>query len=228
LPDGVTFSSATGGGVWDAATRTVTWPAFDLASGTHLERSVVATVVEEGWALGDHALTATATVASDGSLGPESDTDNNQDDASVRLRVDPPPSTTAPPTTAAPSTTAPPTTAAPSTTAPPSTTEPPASTTIPEASSTTAPPESTPPPPSSAPATSSPDGSVAAASVPQAAAVQPSRSGPVTDPEADPDPVELARTGPDRPILPTTGLGLLLAVLGAAIVLQARRRTSRP
>jgi hypothetical protein len=40
--------------------------------------------------------------------------------------------------------------------------------------------------------------------------------------------MELARTGPDRPILPTTGLGLLLAVLGVVIVLQARRRTSRP
>lgn len=44
LPGGVDFVSASNGGTWDAATRTVTWPRFSLGAGATTTRTVTAKV----------------------------------------------------------------------------------------------------------------------------------------------------------------------------------------
>ena len=61
LPAGLTFVSATGGGVWDANTRTVTWNVGNLASGDQFTATVTATVTGEAAA---KTLVNTATVDS--------------------------------------------------------------------------------------------------------------------------------------------------------------------
>ena len=44
----MTFVSSTRGGVWDSATRTITWNLDNLASGAHFIATVTATIEEQG------------------------------------------------------------------------------------------------------------------------------------------------------------------------------------
>ena len=59
LPAGLTFVSATDGGVWDANTRTITWNVGNLASGNQFIATVTAEVTSEAAA---KTLVNTATV----------------------------------------------------------------------------------------------------------------------------------------------------------------------
>jgi uncharacterized repeat protein (TIGR01451 family) len=48
LPEGLNFVSSTKGGVWDPATRTITWNLDKLASGAHFIATVTATIEAQG------------------------------------------------------------------------------------------------------------------------------------------------------------------------------------
>ena len=48
LPEGLNFVSSTKGGVWDPATRTITWNLDNLASGAHFIATVTATIEAQG------------------------------------------------------------------------------------------------------------------------------------------------------------------------------------
>lgn len=62
LPDGVTFDSASDGGVYDLGTHTVTWTLASLASGSRVNRRVVAVPAE---AITGTILTNVASVEAD-------------------------------------------------------------------------------------------------------------------------------------------------------------------
>ena len=74
LPDGTTFVSASNGGT--TAGRVVTWPAFDLADGASVTRTVSVRVAAS-LPPGAEALVNTVTVADDGAHGVDSDPANN-------------------------------------------------------------------------------------------------------------------------------------------------------
>lgn len=48
LPEGLAYVSSTNGGVWDPATRTITWTVGNLAPEAHFTATVVATVLAPG------------------------------------------------------------------------------------------------------------------------------------------------------------------------------------
>ena len=71
VPAGLTFVSATQGGVWDLATRTITWTVDNLASGAHFLATVTATVTADAAA---KTLTNTLQAKNDQMVDPVSTT----------------------------------------------------------------------------------------------------------------------------------------------------------
>lgn len=239
LPVGVDYLYSAGGGTYEPATRTVTWPSFDLAAGENLQRDVTVQVRADEWDAGDHPLVAGASVSSDGSLGAESDAANNTGNHTLTVHVDTPigPSTV-PATTLSPSTVPPGTTVVAPTFVPP--TDPPPTSVIP----TTGPVTTDPPTTTAASTTTMPDapttmvpvdvgpqvtqvppttpGTPLAPALPSVTTPPPASAG-VPAPQPAPDD-ELPRTGPDVPIAGAGLLGLLLSLLGAALIAATRRR----
>ena len=262
LPGDVEYLYSAGGGIYDAGTRTVTWPTVDLAAGASVARDVTVRVRSHEWTAGDHPITASAKVAYNGSLGAESDLANNTATHSSTVRVDEPigPSTTTSSTTTSSSTTTTPTTTSSTTTTTSSTTTTMAPTTVP---ATTASPSTTVPPVTVVPPTDPPSTSIAPATT------APATTGPTTGPPTTampstsrPDPTTtphvptptgqtppdgpaavvrdetharadrvmgtddrtLARTGPAFPVPLAVGVSWSLVLVGAAVVLAARRR----
>jgi uncharacterized repeat protein (TIGR01451 family) len=74
IPDYTTFVSASDGGTESGGV--VTWPTFDLAVGASVTRTVTVTV-DSPAAAGVDDITNTATVADDGTHGPDTSTGNN-------------------------------------------------------------------------------------------------------------------------------------------------------
>ncbi len=229
LPGDVEYLYSAGGGAFDAGTRTVTWPTVDLAAGASVARDVTVRVRSHEWAAGDHPLVASANVVYNGSLGDESDLTNNTATHSGTVRVDEPigPSTTTSSTTTSSTTTTMAPTTVPATTVSPSTTVPPVTVVPP-----TDPPATTGPPTTAMPSTSRPDPTTTP-HVPTPTGQTPP-DGPAavvrdeTHARADrvmgTDDRTLARTGPAFPVPLAVGVGWSLVLVGAAVVLAARRR----
>jgi uncharacterized repeat protein (TIGR01451 family)/fimbrial isopeptide formation D2 family protein len=78
LPATLEFVSAGNGGTYNGDTRTVTWPAFDMASGTEVSRSVTVRLVDPV-PFGTTEIVNEAAVTDDGSNGADPTPEDNED-----------------------------------------------------------------------------------------------------------------------------------------------------
>lgn len=253
LPDDVAFTSATDGGVYDPATRTVNWNEGPMAAGATTSHSVTVEVSSDDWGAGDHVRTAKASIADDGAHGPEIDDTNNTATHAVTVHVerDIPPTTTSTSTTTtsttttlAPTTTTtiPPTTTSTtttSTTTSTTTTTTSTSTTTTLAPTTTVPETTTTVPPTTTSTTTPSDPTTtvlvqvgptdtghvpSGPPVPSLPSAAPLPPGAAVNPTPQASPEgELPRTGPPVPATDAGLLGSILAMLGAFLVVLGRR-----